>query len=250
MAESKTHQRFRSRAEQLEMYLEAMDAAARITLNLLGKKLNEDKDIDEALPIKCENYTRLNHPTTHRKRIYNYCRSKNTHSAIVEVYGYFSEYMRDILKELFVKNPMHVVGKSSKMINMTFADIARFSTLQEIHAKMVEDVFRSIENERSTINLIDKIISGTDADISEAEKEAVLPYLELRHLIVHNNCKIDRNFEEKYGAKFSVKAGDRVPSKFSVADDAIDQISKFLKKLDAEFLKLNLVNQVSVITTA
>ncbi len=69
---------------------------------------------------------------------------------------------------------MHVVGKSSKMINMTFADIARFSTLQEIHAKMVEDVFRSIENERSTINLIDKIISGTDADISEAEKEAVL----------------------------------------------------------------------------
>ena len=244
MAESKTHQRFRSRAEQLEMYLEAMDAAARITFNLLGQSGNAEKDIDEALPIKCDNYTRLNHPTSHRARIYNYCRSKNTHSAIVEIFGYFSEYMRDILKEIFATNPMHVVGKSNKMLNLTFADIAKFNSLQEVHRRMVEDVFRSIENERSTIKLIDRIISGTDANISAAEKDTAIPYLEFRHLIIHNNGKIDAEFERKYGAKFSVKVGDKVPSKFTVADEAIDKISEFLKKLDSEFLRLNLVKPV------
>ncbi len=98
MPESKTHQRFRSRSEQLEMYLEAMDAAARVTSNLLGHANDSGKNIDKALPVDCSNYSRLNHPANHRARIYNYCRAKNTHSAIVELYGYFSEYMRDILK--------------------------------------------------------------------------------------------------------------------------------------------------------
>jgi hypothetical protein len=241
VSETKTHQRFRSRAEQLEMYLEAMDAAARITFNMLGHKEHEGKDVDDALPIKCDNYTRLNHPVSHRARIYNYCRSKNTLSAIVEVFGYFSEYMRDILKEIYETNPMAVVGKSNKQLNFTFADIAKFVTLQELHTKMVEDVFRSIENERSTIKLIDRILKDTGANISAADKDSVLPYLELRHLIIHNNSKIDQAFEDKYGALFSVKSGDKVPSKFTVADTAIEKIATFIKKVDSEFIRLNLV---------
>jgi len=135
MAESKTHQRFRSRAQDLEMYLEAMDAAARVTSNLLGHAENINKDIDKALPIDCSNYTRLNHPARNRARIYNYCRAKNSHSAIVEIYGYFSEYMRDILKEIYKKDPMQVVGKSQKLLNMTFADLAKINTLGDLHGK-------------------------------------------------------------------------------------------------------------------
>ena len=237
MPETKTHQRFRSRAEQLEMYLEAMDAAARVTYNMLGHKEHEGKNVDDALPIKCDNYTRLNH----RSRVYNYCRSKNTLSAIVEVFGFFSEYMRDVLKEIYITNPMAVVGKSNKQLNLTFVDISKFVTLNELHTKMVDDVFRSIENERSTIKLIDRILKDTGANISSADKEAVLPYLELRHLIIHNNSKIDRAFEDKYGALFSLKAGDKVPSKFNVADTAIEKIIKFIKKVDSEFIRLNLV---------
>ena len=244
MPETKTHQRFRSRAEQLEMYLEAMDAAARVTYNMLGHKEHEGKNVDDALPIKCDNYTRLNHPVSHRSRVYNYCRSKNTLSAIVEVFGFFSEYMRDVLKEIYITNPMAVVGKSNKQLNLTFVDISKFVTLNELHTKMVDDVFRSIENERSTIKLIDRILKDTGANISSADKEAVLPYLELRHLIIHNNSKIDRAFEDKYGALFSLKAGDKVPSKFNVADTAIEKIIPFIKKVDSEFIRLSLVSAI------
>jgi hypothetical protein len=241
VAESKTHQRFRSRAAQLELHLEAMDAAARITFNILGRKSNEGKNIDEALPIKCENYSRLNHPVKDKARIFNYSRSKNTLSAIVEIFGYFSEYMRDILKEIYEKDPMKVVSQSNKMLTLKFSDIAKFTSLQELHAKMVEDIFRNLENERSTVKLIDKIINGFGLNISNAEKEVVLPFLELRHLIIHNNAKIDAAFEKKYGAKLSVKAGDKVPSQFSVANDAIKHTSTFLKSIDNELILLDMV---------
>lgn len=241
MPESKTHQRFRSRSEQLEMYLEAMDAAARVTSNLLGHANNAEKDIDNALPIDCSKYSRLNHPATHRARIYNYCRSKNTHSAIVELYTYFSEYMRDILQEIYKADPMQVVGKSQKLLNLTFAELAKYKTLDDLHKKMTEDVFRNIENERSTIKLIDKILHGTGAQINKADKDSILPYLEMRHLIIHNNGKIDAEFEGKYGLALSLKAGDKVPSKFSNADTAIKNVSAFIKKMDSELTRMNLV---------
>ncbi|OEC48442.1 hypothetical protein [Pseudomonas sp. AP42] len=241
MAESKTHQRFRSRAQDLEMYLEAMDAAARVTSNLLGHAENINKDIDKALPIDCSNYTRLNHPARNRARIYNYCRAKNSHSAIVEIYGYFSEYMRDILKEIYKKDPMQVVGKSQKLLNMTFADLAKINTLGDLHGKMVEDVFRSLENERSTIKLIDKILSGTGVNLSEADKVSVLPYLEMRHLIIHNNGKIDAEFEVKYGATLKIKAGEKVPTVFPNAEAAIKSVRGFMKKVDSELVRMKLV---------
>ncbi|WP_287124316.1 hypothetical protein [Chromohalobacter sp.] len=242
MPESKTHQRFRSRAEGLEMYLEAMDAAARMAFNYLGQKKNQGKDIATALPINCNNYSRLNHPSSHRSRVYNFCRSKNTLSAIVEIFSYFSEYMRGILKEMYEHNPMLVVGKSNKPLNLTFAEISKFNHLSEIQEKMVEDVFRSIENERSTVKLIDKIISDTGANVSNADKQCVLPYLEMRHLIIHNHSKIDQAFEAKYGHQFSVRAGEKLPSKFEIADKAIEEVSLFLRKLDGELVRLGMVS--------
>ncbi len=241
MAESRTHQRFRSRAQNLEMYLEAMDAAARVTSNLLGHAQNIKKNIDEALPIDCSNYSRLNHPAKKRARIYNYCRAKNSHSAIVEIYGYFSEYMRDILKEIYQKDPMQVVGKSQKLLNMTFADLAKLNSLSDLHERMVEDVFRSLENERSTIKLIDKILAGTGVNLSDADKSLVLPYLEMRHLIIHNNGKVDSEFEGKYGAALKMKAGEKVPSVFPNAEAAIKSVRVFIKKIDAELIRMKLV---------
>ena len=223
------------------MYLEAMDAAARVTSNLLGHVENIGKNIDEALPIDCSNYSRLNHPARNRARIYNYCRAKNSHSAIVEIYGYFSEYMRDILKEIYKKEPMQVVGKSQKLLNMTFADLARINTLGDLHEKMVEDVFRSLENERSTIKLIDKILSGTGVNLSDADKMSVLPYLEMRHLIIHNNGKIDDEFEGKYGAILKIKAGEKVPTVFPNAEAAIKSVRAFMRKIDCELVRMKLV---------
>jgi hypothetical protein len=243
MAESKTHQRFRGRSEQLEMYLEAMDAAARVTSNLLGHASSANKDIDQALPINCSNYSRLNHPSNTHLRVYNYCRSKNVQSAIIELYGYFSEYLRDILHEIYLKDPMHVVGKSAKMLNLPFSDLAKISSVQELQSKMVEDVFRSLENERSTIKLIDRILDGTKAQISQAEKSAVLPYLEMRHLIIHNNGLIDSEFEGKYGKKLRLKSGMKIPTVFSNADAAIKEVRKFIGKIDSEFIRMNLVNR-------
>jgi hypothetical protein len=242
MPESATHQRYRSRVEQLEMHLEAMDAAARIAFNILGKEKHKEKLISDALPIESSQYSRLNHPTSHRSRVYNYCRAKNTQSAIIELHGFFSEYMCDILKEIYKTKPLLVVGKSNRQLDLKYHELIKYTNLQDLHTKMVNDVFRNIENEQSTIKLIDKILNNTDANVSEGEKNRALPYLEMRHLFIHNKGYADGAFADKYGAQFKVKCGDKLPTKFKIADDAIANVSALTQKIDSEFLRLGLVN--------
>ena len=243
MSESKTHQIFRSRIEFLEQHLEATDAAARIAYNILGYKSNRDKTISEALPIDCSNYSRLSHPSNARGRIYNYSKSKIVQAIIIELYGYFTEYLREILKEIYVHNPMLVVNKSPNPLSMRYSDLAVIPSINDLHSKMVDNVFRSLENERSTTKLIDKVIKGTDVSISNSDKDPVLPYCEMRHLLIHNNGKVDDAFESKYGGTFSVKKGAKLPSNFKIANDAIKALSSFVAKLDREFIRLNLVVQ-------
>jgi hypothetical protein len=241
MAETKTHQKFRNKVEHLEMYLEAMDAAAKMAFNYLGRQESAGKTIDQALPLDCSKYSKLNRPSSNRALVYSFCRSRNARSSIVDLYNYFTEYMRGILGELYDKEPLKIVGKSNKVMNLTYAEIVKIGNFEDIKNKMILEVFRNIENERSTIKLIDKIINGTEVNISEADKNAVLPYLEMRHLYIHNNSKVDGAFESNWGAQFGLRKGDKLPTDFLTANAAITAAIAFVKKLDEEFLRMDLV---------
>ena len=236
MPESKSHQIFRSRIDSIELYLEAMDAAARIAFNILGRQESNDKTISEALPINCDGYAKLNHPSNHRARIYGFCKSKNYRNAIIETYGAFSEYMKNILKEMYETAPMQVVGKSIKTLKLKFHEIVNLGDFESIKNKMIADVFRSLENERSTIKLIDKIINGTGVAITDHDKNSVMPYLEMRHLFIHNNGKVDENFELKYGADLGLNKNNKVPTNYDTASRAILETKIFVNKLDQELL--------------
>jgi hypothetical protein len=225
--------------DSIELYLEAMDAAARIAFNILGRQKNHGKTFSEALPINCNGYAKLNHPSDHRARIYGFCKSKNYKNAIIETYAAFSEYMKNILKEMYETAPIQVVGKSKKILNLQFHEIVNLGDFESIKNKMIADVFRSLENERSTIKLIDKIIDGTGVSITDYDKNAVLPYLEMRHLFMHNNGKIDEKFESNYGAAFGLNKNNKVPTNYDNASKAILETSKFVKKLDQELLNQN-----------
>lgn len=244
MPESKSHQKFRSRIESIYLYLEAMDAAARIAYNILGRANSAGKTISEALPINCSNYARLNHPSNHRSRIYGYCKSKNCRSAIIENFGAFSEYMKNILSEMYNTNPLAVVGKSNKKLDLAFHEIAKLDSFEAIKEKMISDVFRALENERSTINLIDKIIHGTGINITDYDKNIVLPYLELRHLLIHNHGKVDEKFESKYGQAFGLSKGNKIPTTYEIASRALKETSIFIKKLDEELISNDHIHEL------
>lgn len=244
MAESRTHQIFRSRVEMIETYLEAMDAAARVAYNSLRNQNNRGRTIGYALPINCDKYRRLNHPVSHKDRIFNFCKAHNCENAIIDVFSAFSEYMYGILHEMYNNNPMAVVNKSNKTLNMTFSEIAKLGNFEAIKNKMIDDVFRALENERSTITLINKIIRDTNVNITDADKDKVLPYLEMRHLLIHNNKKIDRKFEDKYGNEFGLKQGNKVPTNFDNASKALAEVTTFVGKLDAELIRLDHIPKI------
>jgi hypothetical protein len=132
MAESRTHQRFRNKIEHFEMYLEAMDAAAKMAYNFLGRKECVEKTIDQALPLDCSRYTKLNRPSLNRALIYNFCRSKNARSSVVDLYNYFTEYMRNILSELYNSDPLQVVGRFNKILNLTYSEIVKIGNLGDL----------------------------------------------------------------------------------------------------------------------
>lgn len=63
---------------------------------------------------------------------------------------------------------------------------------------VAESVFRSFENEKSTLKLLNKLNKKLNLSVPENIIGDALPYLELRHLLVHSDGKIDKKYCDSY----------------------------------------------------
>ena len=124
----------------------------------------------------------------------------------------FSAYIKDIYEELtsYLKSLLYEAALLAKdtscarrilgehKITIMASDILTYSNINDLILKVAEDILQALENERSTKELIKKIGHKTGISIEEQKLEVALPYLELRHKLVHTDGKIDSDFKSKY----------------------------------------------------
>ena len=231
MAESISYQRFRNRIEQLKQHMQAVDLSISYALNTTKSKIKAGGTILEALGQKHNEYTHLKHPINHAPRIFNFSKSLNFEHAIITLYRYFSEYLRGILKEMYTKDPLVIVGKVQGN-SLQFHELVALGSYDAIAQKMIATTFRRLEDERSTTKLFDRILGHTKIVITLKTKDDALMHLELRHLFIHNNGKCDALLEKNYGAHFRLKDGDDLPTNYKTARAAITSIVALLKEVD------------------
>lgn len=95
---------------------------------------------------------------------------------------------------------------------------------------IAEDIVQTLENERSTKELIKKICNKIGLQLDETKLNAALPYFELRHKLVHTDGKVDADFMRRY-PMFTYK-DDYIVLKHETITDAKSTISELLLSID------------------
>lgn len=161
-------------------------------------------------------------------------------SFVKDLYEEFSIYLTDIMKES-AKNgidPNRFVGDAKFEINAI--DILKCRDWESTLSYISEKIFRSIEDERSTITLIRKISRRLGVQIDKEILDSAMPYLDSRHIFVHRDGICDEIFMNKY-PEIRVDVDSKIVTDFEFVTNAELHVSRLAKKFDDQITELNLV---------
>ena len=253
--ESISFQQLRSNIEFLNMHIQLIDSSLVKTIRTLRseKKKDETLDINLALKVDKDKYDKLNHPLKQYPSIIKFTQYKNIEFSIILTYNIFSDYLRSIVSEMFESNPLFIVnkavveknGEDKDDLTLKYAEIVKLGTYELITEKIVTNIFRGFEEQKSTKKLLEKVLKDTKTNISNSKIEEALKYLELRHLIIHNKSKIDAAYAKKYGKKFNpnLKEGNKIPRKFEVFKSCIKAVFDLCNEIDSELIKTGFIEK-------
>jgi len=226
-AESKPLQKLRNRIEQEKQNLQVMDVAL-IKAHKVAAKASGS--FARVMGYDEEKYDQLHIPANQSSRLLAQAKNANYKAAIIGLYSIWTDYMRELLALLYDTNPHQIAAKAPG--ELKFTEIINLGDYEKIKKKIIDDVFRVIENERSTKKLLEKIIKHTNVSINGAAKTKALAYLEMRHLFIHKGGLVDEPYVKLYGAITPCKEGWKLPTRFFVVQNAYAAVVELCSELD------------------
>ena len=244
-AETKALQAFNGAIRTLNLHIQLVDRS----LAIANKYVIANKKDNIAIALKCNvnSHPQLNIPCNNKDlgRVYATSRKKIHEQAIVELYRIFTNYIRNIIEEFIHTDPYPLlqVVCENKDNKIEFKKIISIGNYDSIIAYMATMIYRRFENEQSTPKLLDKIISYTKIAVPNDVRENALFYLEVRHLIIHNNSKADDDFLSKNNDRIAVPASRKLPINFNLVSKSIEAVTALCHTIDLELINKNMVRQ-------
>ncbi len=237
MVESKALQRLRNRIEQEQQNLQVLDVSL---LNSHKVAREGEGKLSAALGYDEEKYNHLHVPTTQSSRLMAQAKNANYRSAIITLYSLWTHYMKEILGLLYQTSPHEVAAKAPG--EMKFSEIIKIGSYEGIQSHIVDHVFRSLEDERSTKKLLDKILKHTKISLPQATKLNALAYLEMRHLFIHSNGEVDQKYWKTYHGIVSCTVGRKLPRRFKVVESAYENVTFLCREVDRLLIAGGFIN--------
>lgn len=149
-------------------------------------------------PTKHCHLSRRQNSSGSRKLIIDHLRATLYSAYIKDVYEEVSDYLRTILGQAAEKGfeAGRLIGEHSFKIDAK--DILETGSWEHVSEKIADSVFQALESERSTLKLLNKVATKLDLNIDEGLIKDALPYLEVRHLLVHADGKVSDEYKNKY----------------------------------------------------
>jgi hypothetical protein len=251
--ETISFQQYRGSIDFLQAHIHLVDASLSQTLKFLKASPDQNQGINVALGLDIMKYSRLNHPTKQHTILITHAQKKNIEFSILRMFNFFTTYLQNITREMFLKNPLLIVGKAvvnknggdKEGLTVSYAEIIRLGNYSEIQEHIIQKIFRSIEELKSTSKLLEKILKDTKVSIPKSILEDALTYLEMRHLFVHNRGLVDLKYEKTFGIKFSpaLKHKSSLPTKFDTFNNATSAITKLVGTIDGQLITNGLVEK-------
>jgi hypothetical protein len=246
-------QQYRGAIDFLQTHIQLLDASLLQTIKVLKEQTDKEKNINVVLGLNERTYNRLNHPVKQHSAIIKHSQKKNIEFAILRLFNLFTAYLQSITKEMFAKNPMLVVGKAvinkngedKENLTMSYAEIIRLNSFENLQEQIVLNVFRSIEELKSTSKLLDKILKDTKVNIPKSITDDALTYLEMRHLFIHNKGLVDNKYAKSYGSTFTppLKEKKELPTKFETFNNGLIAVTKLITTIDEQLIAKGMVGK-------
>jgi len=124
--------------------------------------------------------------------------------------------------------PNRLVGEHK--ITLTANEVLGAGSWDSIVSLVSTSLFRSIENHRNSEKLMRALDSKLNLDVDWACVTAAMPYIELRHLLVHSNGEADSDYCRRFP-----DMGATEGRKVSVAFSTVTMVRKSVDELVREF---------------
>ena len=244
---SKSWQSFDDRLKMLKQHLQLSDLALTLANKTAVGLAGNGQKIAEVLGGSLETHMQLNIPNekTDISRTFITSRNKLHEQAIIELYGEFSNYVANVISEIEHKNPKRFLCLLSENSEngIKYKDIISIGNYNALIEEIAKRVFRTLENKRSTKDLLVTFIRNTRITVDNEILEIALAYLEIRHLIIHNNTKADAKFRSMahHNVVSINQRNQKINLNFIVTNEAINAIFRLCKIIDDEIVEKDLI---------
>ena len=180
--ETKSWQAFEGKIRVLKQHLQLLDLSLILANNKAIESKDSGKSIREILGAKKGKHLQLNIPNKSKdiSRTFITSRKKLNEHAIIELYRIYSDYIRNVIAEMMHKKPLlliellkasELISNKSKMGKKRYSidaeDILKIGNFDSLVKEISMQLYRNLENERSTTKLLDKMIKATHISIEE-----------------------------------------------------------------------------------
>lgn len=240
MGQSKFLIRFLNRAARFDADIEFVDVVARAVKN---GHLHTQKDKTIFALVQPSRHPRLaKHKASDHNRGLVVSHLKRTVYAayIKDLYEDLSEYAASLLGSAAKRglDPGRLIGEHK--ITLDANELLRCGSWDAVVGLVSQNLFRRLENERSTKKLLDaldkKLALGADTGLVAA----ALPYLDARHLLVHADGIVDTEFVQSHPS-FGAVAGEQLDVGWQLVSAARRHIVALVKHYDTQALSAGVV---------
>ncbi len=241
---TKAYHRFSQRVDSYNTDLELSDVIVRRFL----AQTNSDETIAEAL-----NSTNDRHPFLGRRQNNRQSRMivgrhlvRTLHTAFIkDLFEDFSEFLSTTLVRAAQRgiDPARFVGDVK--LDLSAATILRTGNWDAAVQEISDAIFRKLENERNTKELIRKASVRLGLALNAQVVDAAMPYLDARHILVHRDGKSDETYRNDYPA--IELDNDRILVNFAFVSSARERVTALVHHIDNQIIAMGLVRRQDMV---
>lgn len=229
--------RFHTRIEQLQQDVEFADILA--IANRAGDLLSEEGKLFRHVSKK-------KHPV-----LFSLPATSDSRLAVVQHLrvSVWSSYMKDIYEELtlYLQVLVYEAARLARTpgqarllladnrVSFSASEIISYADLDELIMKIAEDTIRNLDKMHSTKLLVEQIVSRLGLEVEESIIADALPYLNVRHALVHTDGRADKAFEAE-NPQIDVRHG-RIFVTYNLTVEATRAICGLVDAIDASAVK-------------
>lgn len=235
---TKAYRRFTQRIEAYNEDLELCDVLVR----QFRRRPNSEASLAVLLGSTNDRHTHLGRRgNTRRSREICGAHLKNTLYAayVKDLFEDFSAYLAESMTKAALKgiNPQRFVG--DVRLDISAAEVLAAGGWEATVRLLSDAIFRKLENERKTRDLITKASVRLGLQLEAARLDAAMPYLDARHMLVHRDGKPDDAYQRAYPA--IVLRNGKLPLDFPFVSSAKREVSALALHIDQAIIAADLV---------